>query len=73
MEIGGTCGRPQTSCLHGGEKPIVCVYARWCFIRICLLTLNKYNERDDIKEIAMEREGYTLVIVPCWWDGDEER
>lgn len=29
----------------------------------------RYNERDALKEEEMRKKHYTLIIVPCWWDG----
>ena len=26
-----------------------------------------------VKKIALDQRGETLVTVPCWWDGKEDR
>jgi hypothetical protein len=37
------------------------------------LIVNKIKQRDEMKRSVMESNGHTLIIVPCWWDGNTER
>ena len=32
-----------------------------------------FDERQHLKAKAMSDLGQTLVIVPCWWDGEADR
>lgn len=29
--------------------------------------------RDSVKRDLAEKKGITLILVPCWWDGKQER
>ena len=37
------------------------------------LPLDAYKARDAAKRDLARSKGISLVIVPCWWDGKEER
>eukprot|EP00026_Physarum_polycephalum_P001474 Phypoly_transcript_01476.p1 GENE.Phypoly_transcript_01476~~Phypoly_transcript_01476.p1 ORF type:complete len:889 (+),score=81.31 Phypoly_transcript_01476:156-2669(+) len=28
--------------------------------------------RDDIKQVSVRQQGWDLVVIPCWWDGNLE-
>ena len=35
--------------------------------------VSEFAERDKIKIELAKDKGITLIIVPCWWDGQDER
>lgn len=35
--------------------------------------LENWQRRDALKKVLAEKHGITLVEIPCWWDGREER
>jgi hypothetical protein len=35
-------------------------------------TLAEYSAKDSVKKSAMQAMGRSLVVIPCWWDGQPE-